>query len=78
LFRPAFGISGDIRSQTDVYEQADVEQLERYHWGLIDRGYFFLPGTMGNITCQHTEEHIDGLLRASRDVLSDLSSEGAL
>lgn len=78
LFLPAFGIDAEVTSQTDVYEKADLDVLERYHWGLIDRGYFFLPGAMGNITYQHTEDHIDGLLRASRDVLEGLLQDGVL
>ena len=69
LVRPAFGVDRPLRTPRDVIEGTDTERLKEYHVALGDRGYFFLPGHMGNLTYRHTEAHVDGVVEATREIL---------
>ncbi len=69
LVRPAFGVDRPLRTPRDVIEGTDTQRLKEYHVALGDRGYFFLPGHMGNLTYQHTKAHVDGVVEATREIL---------
>jgi len=54
------------------------EALHEFHRRLLSHGYYFLPGHMGAVSYQTTEEELDGLIEASRTVAAELQSEGVL
>lgn len=61
-----------------VETKTNREALKEYHGRLIDRGYYFLPGHMGSVSYQTTEEQLDGFIDAARNVVTELQSEGIL
>ena len=76
LVLPGLNPERSIESPDDTKEATDTDALAEFHWRLIDRGYYFLPGHMGNVSYQHTKEHIDGVIEAAVDVVPELKGEG--
>ncbi|MFB6354050.1 MAG: aspartate aminotransferase family protein [Halobacteriales archaeon] len=78
LIQPVFDPDGPLESPTDVATRTDRKALRAFHRGLLDRGYYFNQGTLGNVSYAHTEADVDGLLDASRAVLRGLQDDGVL
>lgn len=71
LIQPVFGIENP-RSPTELKTEADGDALRAYHNRLIDEGYYFLPGHIGNISYRVTEEDVNGVIDVSRSILLDM------
>jgi glutamate-1-semialdehyde 2,1-aminomutase len=78
LFIPHFDPERPLETVADVETGTDREALKTFHRRLIERGYYFLPGHVGMISYQTTDEHLDGFLAAARDVASELQDESVL
>lgn len=75
LLQPVF--AAEIPSSpTELKTQADADALRRYHNRLIDEGYYFLPGHIGNVSYQITEDDIKGVIESSREILIEMIQEG--
>ncbi len=73
------GLAGFFFSEHEVtnYERAqatDGETYARFHAGMLERGIYLPPSRFEAlfITTAHTEEHIDRVAEAARDVLASL------
>lgn len=71
-FTPAFNPEKKLRSPRDVVEATDRELLLAFHKRLFGRGYYFKPGSAGNVSFQTTDEQLDGFIDAAREVLAEL------
>jgi glutamate-1-semialdehyde 2,1-aminomutase len=78
LFIPHFDPERPLETVADVETGTDREALKTFHRRLIERGYYFLPGHVGMVSYQTTDEHLDGFLAAARDVASELRDESVL
>ncbi len=78
LLQPVLNPERPLESPTDVKEATDGAALKAYHRGLLDRGYYFNQGSMGNVSYAMTEADVEGFLEASRDVLAGLSADGVV
>lgn len=78
LIQLAIRPSGPISSAGDVKNATDREALLAFQDALGERGYFFNPGSMGNVSYAHTDEHVDGLLDAAADAVPALCRDGVL
>jgi glutamate-1-semialdehyde 2,1-aminomutase len=78
LVQPVFNPDRPLESPTDVKAGTDAAALRAFHRGLLDHGFYFNQGTMGNVSYAHTEADIEGLLEASRAVLADLQADGVV
>ena len=78
LFCPHFQPEAPLSDVQTVETATNREALLAFHEGLIDRGHYFLPGHMGSISYQTSEDQVDALLDASRDVTRELLAEGVL
>lgn len=54
------------------------DALVEFHRLLHDDGYYFLPGHVGSVSYQTSEEQLDGFLKAAESVARDLLEEGVL
>jgi glutamate-1-semialdehyde 2,1-aminomutase len=75
LLQPVFDPDRPLESPTDVKTGTDAAALAAYHRGLLDHGYYFNQGTMGNVSYAMTEADVEGFLDASRAVLAELADE---
>jgi glutamate-1-semialdehyde 2,1-aminomutase len=78
LFLNHFQPEGSLETVKDVQTTTNREALKTFHRRLLDRGYYFLPGRMGSISYQTTDEHLDGFLAAAAAVTEELATEGVL
>ncbi len=76
LVQPVFNPDRPLESPADVKAGTDGEALRAYHRRLLDHGYYFNQGTMGNVSYAVTREDVDGFLDASREVLRGMQEEG--
>lgn len=76
LVQPVLNPERPLASPTDVKTGTDRAALAAYHRGLLDHGYYFNQGTMGNLSYAHTTDDVGGLLDASRAVLAGLQDDG--
>ena len=78
LFCPHFQPTEPLSDVEAVETATNREALHEFHRRLIDRGHYHLPGHMGSISYQTTDEQIDDLLEASQDAARSLQTEGIL
>lgn len=78
LLHIVFNPERPVRTPDDVREATDKKALLRFHDELIDRGYFFNPGSGGNVSYALTEEHITGLIDAAGDAVRAMRSDGVI
>ena len=78
LYMPHFQPEEPLTDVEAVETATNREALYEFHRRLIDRGHYHLPGHMGSISYQTTDDHIEDLLAASRAVARDLQAEGIL
>jgi glutamate-1-semialdehyde 2,1-aminomutase len=78
LVLPAFNPQRPLEAPEDVKEATDSEALEQFHNRLLDHGYYFLPGHMGNVSYQTTEDHIEGVIDAASQIVPDMRADGIL
>ncbi|MDX1746490.1 MAG: hypothetical protein R3324_11180, partial [Halobacteriales archaeon] len=56
----------------------DREALRTVHRRLMDHGFYFLPGHVGGVSFQTTEDQLDAFLEAVDAVTGELVAEGRL
>ncbi len=78
LFELAFNPETPLTSPAVLKSSTDGTALREYHNRLIDHGFYVLPGHIGNISYQMTDEHVDGVLTASRSIVREMVAEGLL
>lgn len=78
LLQPVLHPDRPLESPADVKTGTDGEALKAYHRGLLDHGYYFNQGTMGNVSYAMTEADVEGFLEASREVLAGLKDDGVV
>jgi len=78
LLQPVLNPDRPLDSPTDVKTGTDAAALKAFHRGLLDHGYYFNQGTMGNVSYPMTEADIDRFLEASREVLMALQDDGVV
>ncbi len=78
LYMPHFQPAEPLTDVEAVETATNREALFEFHRRLIDHGHYHLPGHMGSISYQTTDDHIEDLLAASRAVARDLQAEGIL
>lgn len=78
MFLSHFQPQAPLDDVAAVEMKTNRDALQEFHMRLRDRGYYFLPGHVGSISYQTTEEHLDGFLDAARDVVAVLKSNGTL
>lgn len=78
LFLTHFAPEEPLETVADVEMGTDREALKTFHKRLFNQGYYFLPGHMGAVSYQTTEEELDGFLNAATTVAKNLQSEGIL
>lgn len=78
LFLPVFQPEEPLTDVGAVETKTNRSALVEFHDRLIDRGHYHLPGHMGSISYQTTEEQIEDLLESSRDVVRELTTEDIL
>jgi len=76
LFLTQFAPDGDLETVADVETGTDREALVEFHRRLIERGFYFLPGHMGAVSYQTTEDQLDGFLDAAESVARGMREEG--
>lgn len=78
LFMSHFEPTEPLTHVEAVETATNRDALEAFHRRLLDRGYYFLPGHMGSVSYQTTEEQLDAFLDDAADVARALRSEGVL
>ncbi len=78
LFCPHFEPTEPLTHVGAVEQATNREALLAFHHRLIDRGHYHLPGHMGSISYQTTEEQIEDLLASSREIIAELTAEDIL
>ena len=78
LIQPVFNADRALNSPTDVKEATDGAAVAEYHRRLLDHGYYFNRGSMGNVSYAMTEAQVDGLIEATRTVVSEMKADGYL
>lgn len=78
LFCPHFQPTEPLTDVGAVETATNREALLAFHRRLIERGHYFLPGHMGSVSYQTSEEQVEDLLVASREVARELLAEGIL
>ncbi|MFB6299416.1 MAG: aspartate aminotransferase family protein [Halobacteriales archaeon] len=78
LFCPHFEPEGDLDTVGAVETGTNREALVEFHTRLLDHGHYHLPGHMGSVSYQTTEEQLDDLLKAADTVAGAMTSEGIL
>ena len=78
LFCPHFDPERPLTDVAAVETGTDREALRVFHRRLTDRGFYFLPGHVGGISYQTTEDQLDAFLEAADAVAGDLAAEGRL
>ena len=58
-----------LQTVRDVETRTNRAALVRFHRQLYERGFYLLPGHMGSVSYQTTDDHIDEFLDAARDVI---------
>lgn len=76
MFCPHFAPETSLDSVGDVETRTDRDALRTFHTRLLDYGYYFLPGHVGTVSYQTTEEQLDGFLDAVDDVAAAMRAEG--
>ena len=69
FFLSHFEPVGPLRTVADVETGTNREALVHFHRQLYERGYYLLPGHMGSVSYQTSDDLVDGLLAAARDVV---------
>jgi glutamate-1-semialdehyde 2,1-aminomutase len=72
---PVFNIGETPRSLTDVKERADGKLLKEFQHRLLDHGYYFNSGSMGNVSYAMNKEQIEGFVDASHEVVTSMQNE---
>ncbi|MDZ7700769.1 MAG: aminotransferase class III-fold pyridoxal phosphate-dependent enzyme [Halobacteriales archaeon] len=78
LLQPVLNPDRPLDSPTDVKTGTDGAALKAYHRGLLERGYYFNQGSMGNVSYAMTEADVEGFLETSHDVLAELLADGVV
>jgi glutamate-1-semialdehyde 2,1-aminomutase len=78
LFLNHFDPDGPITTVAGVETGTDRAALDTFQRRLIERGYYLLPGHMGAVSYQTTEDQIDGFLAAAEKVAREMRDEGLL
>jgi len=78
LYCPHFQPEEPLTDVEAVETATNRSALFEFHRRLIDRGHYHLPGHMGSISYQTTDEHIEDMLAESRAVARELQAEGML
>ncbi|MDY6819162.1 MAG: aminotransferase class III-fold pyridoxal phosphate-dependent enzyme [Halobacteriales archaeon] len=76
LVTVGFNPTGPLTSPAAVKANTDSDALKAFHRRLLDHGYYFNPGSMGNVSYAHTREHIDGLIDAASSVVASMQADG--
>lgn len=76
LFRSAFAPTGPLDSPTAVATTTDDALYTEFHNRLLDHGFYFLSGHMGNVSYATTDEHVDAFLEAARTVVQRMQRDG--
>lgn len=78
LFVTHFAPESKLETVNDVETSTDREALKEFHKRLIERGFYFLPGHMGAVSYQTSEEQLDDFLAATEDVVREMQAEGTV
>lgn len=78
LFIPHFAPQGPIESVADVELGTDRDALRAFHRRLLERGYYFLPGHMGAVSYQTTEDQLEAFLEAAEATAREMVEESLL
>lgn len=78
LFKPVFNPEKPLTSPSDVATATDTAALKTFQRRMLEHGYFFNRGSMGNISYAHTEEEISSFIDDAQEVLRDMQSNGLL
>lgn len=62
----------------DLKMGTNKQALLRFHDELGERGYFFNPGSGGNISYAMTPDHIEGFIEAASDSVAVLKDDGVI
>jgi len=76
LFLTQFAPEGDLETVADVAAGTDRGALVEFHRRLVERGFYFLPGHMGAVSYQTTENQLDGFLDAAASVARGMREAG--
>ncbi len=72
LFMPHFGDEGPLTTVEQVAARTHRDKLLEYQRRMLERGFYFLRGSAGNISYQTTPEQLDAMLETSRSVLEEM------
>jgi len=78
FFMPHFKPETSLDTVYDIEARTDRRAIKEFHNRVTDRGYAILPGHLGNVSYQTTEEEIDGFLQTAEAVSREMKSEGIL
>lgn len=76
MFLTHFDPETTLNTVETVETRTNRQALATYHRRLFEHGHYFLPTHVGSVSYQTTEQHLDGLVEASRVVLSEMRDEG--
>lgn len=75
LFKPVFNPEKPLKSPSDVATATDSDALKTFQRRMLEHGYFFNRGSMGNISYAHTEDEIAAFLDDAHEVLRSMQSD---
>lgn len=78
MFLSHFQPEAPLEDVATVETKTNRDAVKEFHRRLLDHGYYFLPGHVGSVSYQTTEDHLDDFLNAARTVADDLITEGVL
>lgn len=78
MFLTHFDPETSLDTVEAVETRTNREALFTYHKRLFEHGFYFLPGHVGSVSYQTTEQQLDDYLDASRTVLTEMRDEGVL
>lgn len=78
LVVPVFGLESRPKSPGDVAVAGDKRALTQFHRRLLDYGFYFNPGSMGNVSYAMAEAHVESFLTAARDVVKEMQTDGVI
>jgi len=78
LVVPVFGPESDPESAGDVAAEGDKDALTTFHRRLLDHGFYFNPGSMGNVSYAMTQAHIESFLSAAQEVVEGMQTDNII
>lgn len=75
MILPIFNTGETPRSLTDVKEQGDEKAMKTFQKRLLDHGYYFNQGSMGNISYAVNKNQIERFIEASHSVINSMQNE---